>query len=351
MTLPPTASGSSSPCTAISSRRPPMKATSASSPKALPATWMSSIRPTASRSRSSPTRAAARRSTSIAADGAGPARKVTDLDDLKTSLVWSPDSKTIAFVTSDRKLLTDRGRRQGPQGAGFLELRLDRQPGMVAGRQADRLLQDRRLPFGRHLSDSQRRRRGEEDHVRPGRARPIPVFRPTAPRSTSSAAKGEMAAARGGRSSQLFCVPLEKLTRDPDEADQRRTVRRPNRARRRAEAGWRPGRSRPRHPNIDWAGLKRRTRQVTRTGVGFQLRPRQRRQDADFRRLGRGRRRRRARRVWRPGRRRHAVDLYDPGQRQADDPDRHRHAQAHGRRRRRSASWHARRLPRAASPT
>ncbi len=42
----------------------------------------------------------------IAADGAGPAKRVTDLDTLKSSFVWSPDSKSIAFVTSDRKLFT-----------------------------------------------------------------------------------------------------------------------------------------------------------------------------------------------------------------------------------------------------
>src|SRR5262249_15987037 len=42
----------------------------------------------------------------IDADGAGSVRKITDLDTLKTSLLWSPDSKSIAFLTSDRKLFT-----------------------------------------------------------------------------------------------------------------------------------------------------------------------------------------------------------------------------------------------------
>src|SRR5262249_43568073 len=53
----------------------------------------------------------------IAADGAGPCRKVTDLDTLKPALVWSPDSKTIAFTTSDRKLYTI-----GADGKGLKEL-------------------------------------------------------------------------------------------------------------------------------------------------------------------------------------------------------------------------------------
>ncbi len=42
----------------------------------------------------------------IAADGSGPARKLTDIDALKSSVVWSPDGKSLAFTTSDRKLYT-----------------------------------------------------------------------------------------------------------------------------------------------------------------------------------------------------------------------------------------------------
>ena len=92
-------------------------ASSASSPKAPPATSTSSIPPTASRSRSSPTRAAARRSTSSPPTAPARPRRVTDLDTLKTVVAWSPDSKSIAFMTSDRKLYTISRRRQEPQGA------------------------------------------------------------------------------------------------------------------------------------------------------------------------------------------------------------------------------------------
>src|SRR5206468_978114 len=53
----------------------------------------------------------------IAADGAGPPRRVTDLDALKSSLVWSADSKSIAFTTTDRKLY-----RIGADGKGLKEL-------------------------------------------------------------------------------------------------------------------------------------------------------------------------------------------------------------------------------------
>ena len=189
----------------------------------------------------------------IAADGAGPARKVTDLDTLKTSFVWSPDSKSIAFVTSDRKLFTIGVDGKNLKELASSQLRPDRQPGLVAGRQADRLLQDRRLPLQRHLPDPQQRRRGEEDHVRLGRARPIPASPPTAPRSTSSAARGRRAARRG-RSSQIFCVPLEKLTRDPDEPDQRPdgSPAEPGPEMRRAMMA--PGASRPRRPRSTGPG-------------------------------------------------------------------------------------------------
>src|SRR5262249_4693476 len=45
----------------------------------------------------------------IAADGSGPAQKRTDLDTLKSSIGWWPDSKSIVFTTSDRKLYTSGG--------------------------------------------------------------------------------------------------------------------------------------------------------------------------------------------------------------------------------------------------
>ncbi len=42
----------------------------------------------------------------IPSDGAGELKKITDVDSLKMSYSWSPDSKKIAFTTSDGKLFT-----------------------------------------------------------------------------------------------------------------------------------------------------------------------------------------------------------------------------------------------------
>ena len=77
----------------------------------------------------------------------------------------------------------------------------------------------------------------------------------------------------GRPSSQLFCIPLEKLTRDPDEADQRPDgSAEPGLEMRRG--GGMAGRAvTPKTPNIDWAGLKRRTRQVTRGASVFNYLP------------------------------------------------------------------------------
>ena len=59
----------------------------------------------------------------IAADGAGPARKVTDLDSLKTSLVLVARQQVDRVRDLRPQALHDRRRRQEPEGAGFLQLR------------------------------------------------------------------------------------------------------------------------------------------------------------------------------------------------------------------------------------
>ncbi len=198
----------------------------------------------------------------IAADGTGQARKVTDLDTLKTSYVWSPDSKSIAFVTSDRKLITISA-----DGKNQKELASSTYGSIAspAWSPDGKLIAYAKTDVSRstdvYLIPSQG---GEEKKITFDSAgEGNPRFSADGTKVYFIRREGEFSA-DARPSSHLFCVPLEKLTRDPDEADQRPDgaspatgpeTRRPAVAARAVT---------PRTPKIDWSGLKRRTRQVTR---------------------------------------------------------------------------------------
>ncbi len=148
----------------------------------------------------------------IAADGSGPAQKVTDLDALKSSFVWSPDSKSLAFTTSDRKLYT-----MSADGKNLKELAATTYgpisaAGVVAGREAARLLEGRRDPVDRRLPDPEHRRRGEEDHVRLGRR--------VQPEVLGRRHQGLLHAPRGGTGRRVSSH-LARLLRAAGETDQR----------------------------------------------------------------------------------------------------------------------------------
>ena len=124
MTSPPTASGSSSPSTARSS---PPRPTRGELRQLTDGPARDRRCPVLARRQVDRLRLRPERPrgdlTSIAADGAGPAKKVTDLDALKSSFVWSPDSQVDRLHDLRPQALHDRRRRQGPQGAGLLEVR------------------------------------------------------------------------------------------------------------------------------------------------------------------------------------------------------------------------------------
>jgi tricorn protease len=207
----------------------------------------------------------------IAADGAGPARKVTDLDSLKMSLVWSPDSKKIAFVTSDHKLITI-----GADGKDLKELASSAYGtlGSPSWSPDGKLIAYAKTDVSRsadiYLIPSSG---GEEKKI---------TFDPASeanPRFSADGTKvyfvrreGETTG-EGRASSQLFCVPLEKLTRDPDEPDQRPDGSSSETGPDTRRGGMLARAVTPKTPAIDWAGLKRRTRQVTRTSSVFNYAP------------------------------------------------------------------------------
>lgn len=203
-------------------------------------------------------------------DGAGPAKKVTDLDTLKSSYTWSPDSKSIAFTTSDGKLFTISA-----EGKDLKELAASRhgQLGRPAWSPDGKLLAYSRPDISRssdiYVIPSQG---GDEKKVSFDSARESnPQFSADGTKIYFLRMEGEI----GGSErpiSQIYCVPLEKLAKDPEESETRPDgapgdgapeMRRP--------AGGRP--VTPKTPTIDWPGLKRRTRQVTRMGSVFTFIP------------------------------------------------------------------------------
>jgi len=206
----------------------------------------------------------------VSADGAGEARKITDLDSLKSSYLWSPDSKTIAFTTSDGKLFT-----VSAEGKDLKEL-LTSKFGPV-GRASW-------SPDGKWLAYSRNDvSRSSDIYLLPaagGEEKKVTFdsFNEMGPQFSADSKKLYFVRVEGDFNgserpvSQLFCLPLEKIQQDPEETEAAEannaapagTPEAMAEARRATAARVAP----PKEPNIDWAGLKRRTRQVTRVPAG-----------------------------------------------------------------------------------
>jgi tricorn protease len=198
-------------------------------------------------------------------DGSGPAQKVTDIDTLKTSYNWSPDSKEIVFTSSDDKLrkltvatkqiaVLDTSRYGGfgtpvwsPDGKWIAYSKSDASRTsdvyLVAASGAEK--EPHKVTFDSY-NDSN------------------PKFGPDGRKLFFQRVEFG-----GGQatSSQIYSVWLERQDRDPDDAEERETP--PDAA---GEAGEGGGPARrpagpprpPREIKMDWDGMKHRTRQVTR---------------------------------------------------------------------------------------
>ena len=208
----------------------------------------------------------------VSADGAGEARKITDLDSLKASYLWSPDSKSIAFTTSDGKLFT-----VSAEGKDLKEL-LTSKYGAI-GRAAW-------SPDGKWLAYSRNDvSRSSDIYLLPaagGEEKKVTfdAFNEMGAQFSADAKKlyfvrveGDM----GGSErpvAQLFCLPLEKIDKDPEETEAAEANATPAGPGAGPEAMAEARRvlaarmATPKEPKIDWAGLKRRTRQVTRVPSG-----------------------------------------------------------------------------------
>jgi tricorn protease len=206
----------------------------------------------------------------VPADGSAEPKRVTDLNALKNSYAWSPDSKLLAVGTSDGKLY-----RVAADGSEQKEV-LASKYGTV-GRPTwspDGSL----LAF--NMSDVTRT---DDIYILPseGGEPKKATFDSAGDRSPAFSADGKklyFIRSEGGDfnagerpQSNLMVVLLEKQEKDPDEivsaANAESTDNSPEAIQRRlAERRGNGDLTNPKPPTIDWAGLKRRTRNVLRAG-------------------------------------------------------------------------------------
>jgi tricorn protease len=219
-----------------------------------------------------------------APDGSGEPVRLTDLDELKQGLNWSPDSKLLAFTTTGEKLYVyDVATKQG-------RVLLTSKYGNVGGLSWS--------PDGKWLA-----------YARPDQSRVSNIYlMPAAggqehkvtfdtggerqPRFSADGKKlyfvrneGGGGGARGGRGgggapgsgAQIFVIALERQDKDPDDPEERAETEDSAAA---SQGAGRAGRGAagnagaPNQPvkeaNIDWAGIKRRTLAVTSMPYGVQ---------------------------------------------------------------------------------
>src|SRR5262245_1987127 len=203
----------------------------------------------------------------IASDGAGEPQKITDLDTLKFNFSWSPNSKEIAFTSADSKL-----RKYTLESKQTAELSSSRYGNISAPVWS---------PDGKWITFSKAdRTRNTDVYLIPsagGEERKVtfdsysdvnPRFSPDGRRLYLVRNEGGGFGGGGGggqASAQIYYVVLEREDRDPNDPEMR--PEQPEASDQ--EGGQRragpPQRNQPpREINIDWAGLKRRTRQLTR---------------------------------------------------------------------------------------
>ena len=153
----------------------------------------------------------------IAADGTGEAKKITDVDALKTSYLFSPDSKQVAFTTSEGKLYTISA-----EGKDLKELLTSKYGAITRVSWS---------PDGKWLAYARNDvSRSSDIYLLPavgGEEKKVTFdsFNEMGPQFSADSKKlyfvrveGEMGGAERPVS-QLFCLPLEKIEKDPDDTE------------------------------------------------------------------------------------------------------------------------------------
>lgn len=200
----------------------------------------------------------------IPSDGAGEPQKITDFDTLKFDFSWAPNSKEIAFTSSDSKL-----RKYSLENKQTIELSTSKYGNIGAPVWS---------PDGKWIAFSKSDyTRSADIYLLPsagGEERKVTFdsYSDINPRFSPDGRKLYFVRNEGGGfgggdrpSAQIYALTLEREDRDPNDSEMR--VEQPESAdqegnMRRTGA---PQRNQPpREINIDWGGLKRRTRQLTR---------------------------------------------------------------------------------------
>ena len=200
-----------------------------------------------------------------ASDGSGAAQKITDSDTLKFSFAWSPSSKEIAFTSSDNRL-----RKYNVESKQTAELTLSKY---------GNISQPVWSPDGKWIAYSKAdQTRTNDVYLLPaagGEERKVTFdsYADVNPQFSADGRKLFFVRNEGGGFGgfggnpggvQLYVVTLEREERDPSDPEDRpetaEAAEPADAARRQMAQRNQP----PREINVDWAGLKRRTRQVTR---------------------------------------------------------------------------------------
>ena len=192
----------------------------------------------------------------------GDAKRVTDLDNLKSSVRWSPDSKAIVYTTSDYKLMEYTLAESKTTELASSKFGIISQPQWSPdGKWIVFARPDETRATHIWLMPSA----GGPEHKVTFDSYPelAPKFSPDGKKLFFLRSESVELGGFGGEtpSVQLYAVALEKQDKDPDDPVESPTPEQPEGP---------PARGRVAAPvpvkdvNIDWDGLKRRTHQVTR---------------------------------------------------------------------------------------
>lgn len=197
------------------------------------------------------------------ADGAGQPQKISDIDALKFGFAWAPNSKEIAFNSSDSKL-----RKYIVESKQTVELVSSKfgNLGSPVWSPDGKWIAYSRPDYTRTSDVYLISSAGGEEHKIT-----FDSYNEGNPQFSHDGRKLYFVRSEGGGggggqvSAQIYVMTLEREDRDPNDPEDRPEPAEnqdpaSELAARRAAARNQP----PREINVDWAGLKRRTRQITR---------------------------------------------------------------------------------------